>query len=237
MSRFNIPGIYVITDLTNGKFYIGSSVNIRNRFAMHFHNSRGHKILSKLPKSKIRKQLLEKVDLTLIDNKTNFRKYLIDREQFWLDTLKPFGEVGYNKARKAINTDKVSRHGKRTVVLTSPDGKNFLVTNISKFCKDNNLSKAGMHNIIKGLSLTCKGWTCKEATLSKCSDCGKATIKTKVKCNGCQHKKDYVLVSPNGEKTYIHGLRNFCADNNLSFYCVHDLVRRRIKNYKGWRLP
>lgn len=43
--------------------------------------------------------------------------------------------------------------------LISPTGKEFFVGNVSKFCRENNLSRDGIKSIIYGKSLNYKGWT------------------------------------------------------------------------------
>lgn len=80
-------GVYIITNLVNGKQYVGSSVNARDRASQHF----GKQCLAKyehLPlysdihrfgESCFRAVLLESVE----------KDRLIEREQFWYDEIQP----------------------------------------------------------------------------------------------------------------------------------------------------
>lgn len=54
--------------------------------------------------------------------------------------------------QKKIVTDKLSLEWQ----ITSPNGKSFVVKNLNKFCKENNLDQGNMsRNLVKG-------WTCKK---------------------------------------------------------------------------
>ena len=99
-------GIYKITNLVNGKIYIGSSINITNRFKSHL----------KLLKSKIHHSNhlqnafneygIDNFEFERIENVKDKNK-LLEREQYYLDTLlyaqeyikdkdSRFLELGYN---------------------------------------------------------------------------------------------------------------------------------------------
>jgi len=91
-------GIYKITNLVNGKFYIGSSVNVKNRFSTHISelNSNTHgnihlqRAWNKYGQDNFKFELIEIVE----DN-----KLLLEREQFFLDTFEP----SYNICKNASN--------------------------------------------------------------------------------------------------------------------------------------
>src|ERR1700675_1839406 len=90
-------GIYKITNIVNGKFYIGSSKKIEERWAWHkqYLNGKYH-INPKLQHSwnfhgedKFIFEIIEEVEPNEI--------LLLEKEQYYLDLLKPHErEVGYN---------------------------------------------------------------------------------------------------------------------------------------------
>lgn len=91
-----ISGIYKITNLINGKFYIGSSVDIRRRKAEHFYRFKkikGNSIL----KNAVNKYGVENFSFELLEEQyfpeyfTTKSKisYLENREQFFVDELNP----------------------------------------------------------------------------------------------------------------------------------------------------
>lgn len=84
-------GIYQIKNLINGKIYIGGATNLASRWKVH--------------KSLLNNGKHSNIHLQRAWNKENFvfsvleecdKHFLTEREQFYLDTLKPFGEIGYN---------------------------------------------------------------------------------------------------------------------------------------------
>ena len=79
-------GVYKWTNLDNGKFYVGSSVNLSIRLAQYYniniltkYRSLIHKALLKYGYSKFKLEILEYCQ----------RKDVIKREQHYIDTLKP----------------------------------------------------------------------------------------------------------------------------------------------------
>ncbi len=87
-------GIYQILCIPTGKRYIGSSVNIKRRWSVHvnrLNNSKHHSVhlqraWDKYGQTEFRFEIIEYIDLD----------YLVEREQFYLDTEQPFGKRGFN---------------------------------------------------------------------------------------------------------------------------------------------
>jgi len=81
-------GIYLITNITTGKFYIGSAVNVASRW-------QGHR--SRLRKGQHANQILQNAwnkygdaDFAFaVIERVEDRAHLLQREQFWLDMLAP----------------------------------------------------------------------------------------------------------------------------------------------------
>lgn len=88
-----VSGIYKLTNLVNQKIYVGSAQRIGRRWYSHF----------KYPQfsncTKLRNAVIkygeEAFEAEVIEVVENFDQ-LIDREQYYLDLLHPFGECGYN---------------------------------------------------------------------------------------------------------------------------------------------
>ena len=100
-------GIYKIECAKNKKCYIGSASNIKARWA-------SHKFL--LKKGKHHSIHLQRAWIKHGENAFVFSiiekspsHLLIEREQAWLDFIKPFGDNGYNIAPKAGKTEGVKR--------------------------------------------------------------------------------------------------------------------------------
>jgi group I intron endonuclease len=86
----NKSGIYLIHNLVNGKQYVGSSKNINQRLSSYYS-------LSKLLDNRYISRSIMKYGhdnfsvliLELIESNENLKKDLLNREQFYLDLLKP----------------------------------------------------------------------------------------------------------------------------------------------------
>lgn len=92
-------GIYKITCTSTEKFYIGSAVNLQTRRYDHFKTLQENK--HKNPKlqrawNKYGEDAFtfEVLELVLVP-------FLLEREQYWFDKLKPFDKKGFNIARVA----------------------------------------------------------------------------------------------------------------------------------------
>jgi group I intron endonuclease len=102
--------VYAFFNKKNGKFYIGSSSNLKNRFkhyyraatnTLEFHSKSLRNAVDEYSKDDFLFLILEKVES--LDK-------LLSREQFYLDKYKPFGERGYNtnlKAHSSINSSRL----------------------------------------------------------------------------------------------------------------------------------
>lgn len=92
----NKSGIYKILNKANGKIYIGSAVNLNKRWAKHKRYARGnyhHSITFQRAWDKYGEEAFEFIVLEIIEDVSK----LADREQIWLDWLKPYEpEIGYN---------------------------------------------------------------------------------------------------------------------------------------------
>ena len=88
-------GIYTIKTTLNKRFYIGSAKNFYHRHASH----KSLLIKGKHPSPQLQyfvnKHGIDKLYFELIEV-VNDHKNLLIREQYYLDTMKPFGMSGYN---------------------------------------------------------------------------------------------------------------------------------------------
>jgi group I intron endonuclease len=94
-------GIYMIINKVNGKFYIGSTNNLRKRKREHFWAlSRGNHVNDYLQKAynKFGEKNFEFKVLEYVNNEDD----LLEREQYYLDLLKPYIRIiGYNLCKEA----------------------------------------------------------------------------------------------------------------------------------------
>jgi predicted GIY-YIG superfamily endonuclease len=108
-SELNKSGIYKISNLVNGKFYIGSSKQIRKRWKSHRNSLRKNRhcnlhLQSAVNQYGLDKFLCEVVEEVSINklSKLEACKLLLKREQFWMDKTNCWDrKIGYNSQPKA----------------------------------------------------------------------------------------------------------------------------------------
>jgi group I intron endonuclease len=92
-------GIYRITCLTTGKFYIGSAVSLYGRYNGHMNTLRRNehhnpKLQAAFNKYGENVFIFEVIEFVLVP-------FLLEREQYWFDKLSPFDDRGFNLDRVA----------------------------------------------------------------------------------------------------------------------------------------
>ena len=93
-------GIYKITNITNGKVYVGSAVNFDTRWKEHIRELRKGTHHSSALQNAWDKYGEEKFEFSIIEECERTRKVLLGREQYWMDTLESVAK-GYNIAKTA----------------------------------------------------------------------------------------------------------------------------------------
>lgn len=95
-----MSGIYIILNQENGKYYLGSAVNLQSRWRVHKHhlkNNKHHSQHLQRAWNKYGEKRFEFIPVLKVE-----REKLLSTEQLLLDTLKPFdGERGYNVSEVA----------------------------------------------------------------------------------------------------------------------------------------
>lgn len=93
-------GIYKITNVTNGKVYVGSAVNFDTRWKEHVRELRKGIHHSSALQNAWNKYGEDNFEFSIIEECERTRKVLLGREQHWMDTLDSVAK-GYNIAKTA----------------------------------------------------------------------------------------------------------------------------------------
>lgn len=104
-------GIYKITNEKNGKFYIGSSKNIEQRFCEHKMMLGNNKHANIILQRSWNKHGQAGFTFSIVEE--CFPDKCIEREQYYLDLLQPFKSVGYNIGKSACGGDNITDHPNR----------------------------------------------------------------------------------------------------------------------------
>jgi group I intron endonuclease len=100
-------GVYVIRNKTNGKCFVGSSVNIRarlNRHRMELAAGRDRLVELQRDWNELGADAFELETLDVLEPRDvpgyDPREDLAALERLWLEKLEPFGDSGYNGPRR-----------------------------------------------------------------------------------------------------------------------------------------
>jgi group I intron endonuclease len=169
-------GIYKIINIKTGKFYLGSSNNIKKRWKIHkssLRHNRHHSIhlqraWNKYGENSFKFELVEEIT-----------ENLLEIEQNYLDKLKPY-ETGYNTSKVAGGGDMISYHPNKKKIIKKRS-ETILERNIKMTSKERKekWSKPGKLN---------PNWRGGK-TLFKCPICGrviKKHNKNQLSCAKCR---------------------------------------------------
>lgn len=90
-------GIYKIVNKTSNKIYVGSSVDVKRRWSQHISQLRSGKHQNQHLQFSWNKYGEDSFDFVIVEECPLDMDFIIEREQFWVDSLKSYdGVFGYN---------------------------------------------------------------------------------------------------------------------------------------------
>lgn len=224
----NIPktsGIYKIICTANGKIYVGSAKNLRERW-------RKHRIM------------LRKGDHHSIHLQNAWNKYgelaftfevielvmpwsRIDREQYWLDKLKPYNKKnGFNIAKNA----EISALGRSH----TPEWK----AENSKRHKGNQYAKGRKMSIEERAERSRgakRNFTDQHKANLSAAKMGHKFTAEGIEHLSLSHMKKYILTDPEGVEFEILGLVRFCKAHGLNRVNMGWVARGQQSHHRGWK--
>lgn len=134
-------GIYRIRNIHNNRIYIGSSIGIKGRFADHRCDLNKNRHSSPRLQNAWNKYGKDSFEFEIVELCKPVREILLEREQYYLDTLEPF----YN-----VNLLAVSRLGTKS----SDETKKLLKGRTNAFDGNGNIIKVSVEDYYS-LNMTC----------------------------------------------------------------------------------
>lgn len=202
-------GIYKIANKITNDFYIGSAVNLYSRLSTHKANLKNQKHPNNYLQNVFNKYGLDNLFFEIIETVKD-KNELIEREQFYIDTLNP----EYN-IRKIANSNLGLKHSRETKLKMSKANKG----NKSRLGhKNSEKHKLKMSEFMKG---------------NKYNLGHKHAEETKIKI-AKSLSKPFKLLSPHGQVIEGINLRKFCRENDLHSGNMCDIINNKLKSYKGW---
>ncbi len=210
-------GVYEIRCITTGKFYIGSSVNLRARWNRHLvvlqrgehHNYYLQQAWSKYGEKQFTFSVLE----------YSASNEVLVAEQKWIDRTRCTNrKVGFNISALACAPG--SDLGFTWEGFIDPGGTPVTISNLHGYCRQHKLDFPSMHRLAMGKSKlkSYKGWTHKNSI----------------------RQRDYIktyegFIDPAGSPVPpITNLAAFCRENDLDNTHLLAVMRGRICSYRGW---
>lgn len=111
-------GIYKITNIVNGKFYIGSTKDIDKRWYDHKRELTLNVHTNPKLQHSWNKHGEDKFIFTIVEDVEADQSKLFEREQYYLNALKPYErEIGYNICPIASGGDNITHHPDRDAFI------------------------------------------------------------------------------------------------------------------------
>lgn len=245
-------GIYIITCIPTGKFYVGSAVNLRKRWIRHqsdlelnrHNNSHLQNAWNKHTKQGFKFEILEHCN----------RDDLIAREQFYLDALQPFGKRGFNIGRKAGAASyglPVSEETRRKI-SKSNSGK-IRTPEMKEKQRAKMTGRTHTPEARAKVSKALMGHEVTEETRRKIGIAHKnqsdqtrekrrlsvirAMTPERIEAMKIEHAKNtYIVTTPTGVEIEVFGLMEICRDNGLSNGNMYEVAKGRRLHHKGWKV-
>lgn len=216
MSKNKKAGVYKITNIVNNKLYVGSSTDLIRRKWHHFkvlkegthknihlqraYNAYGH--------DNFQWEIIEFIDF--IEDKKEFKNYILSREQHWLDTLIIVNgvSIGYNINLVAGNSlgTKLSEETKRKLSLKSRNPSDETRRKLSVASKGNQIRLGSIASIETRLKMSQSnigkhfGPKHNEEARKKISEAGKGRIQSE---ETRQKRRESMIGKNKGKKLSI----------------------------------
>lgn len=219
------PGIYKITCIANGKIYVGSSCNMAQRCMVH--------------RSALRGKYHDNTHLQRAWNKYGEQSFvfevielvmpwsLLDREQYWLDKLKPFDRnKGFNKNKIADKPP--SQKGKplspehRAKISAASLGKKKSPEAIAKSVNTRKGQKRAPFSAEhkQKIGLAHKGRIQPPEAIAKRID---------------TRSQWWIVITPEGDEIKVKNLKAFCRMNGLDQRHMSQVASGKQKHHKQWK--
>lgn len=230
--------IYKVTNLLDGKVYIGlTTKTLEERIKSHL-GSKGQKgIFGKA----LQKYGIANFQAEEIDKAETFDE-LVEKELQWIFHYNSQRPNGYNI--KIIRQPKyVPRKDLNTYKIICPEGNVYETGNLGRFAKEFGLDYSDFYKVARGTRNKYKGWDVVSVN-------GIPVVKTCLKSRGAvwdnpeyrkkmqsvrKREKEYIVITPNNEKIEVYNLAEFCRLHKLDKSNLVKVARGKLGQYKGWK--
>lgn len=234
-----VSGIYQILCATNGKVYVGSGINLQDRWLNHkseLNRGKHHNIMLQRAWNKYGATSFIFSILEIVSPDK-----LVEREQYWIDAtgccdrqkgynILPNARSGLGMKMPADIVEKQrARFSKTWEGFIDPEGNPAPpITNLSAFCRDRRLSQSAMQSLAKGNAnfQSHKGWT-HQGSPPRRPYRGSPKGTNAIAWEG--------FIDPQGNPVPpITNLSAFCAEHGLEPANMRSLAYGKRQSHRGW---
>ncbi len=232
-------GVYAILCDVNGKYYVGSSINIGRRFQQHALELRMRRHISPKLRGSYNKYGATSLLAVALEYVDGSQTDLLQAEKQWIEKLdavksglniseEPCGNRGIKRSpeiRKKLSAAMLASNQingrSASFQLVSPTGQIHSGVNIANFCRKNGLlletDKNCLGKVINGDAISHKGWRT-------------------VGGRGRKQREDkpFCLIPPLNTPIRGLGIKAFCKANGLHYPNIASLLRGERKQSEGW---
>ena len=230
-----ISGVYVIRNKNNNKMYIGSSIDVRDRWRHHKSELRNNRHGNPYLQKAWRKHGEDAFECFVLEKCDD--KCMRIREEFWIEwyqsSRKPYG---YNLTAYTLQPALGRKHTPEELKAMSERGKGRKHTpETLKRMSEVNLGKKHSEESRLKMSLSKRGIPKTEEWKQKASVAAKNRSPESERNRAKSLMKRYIVTSPAGIIFDIVGLKDFCKEYGLNYPSLCMVVSGALKHYKGWK--
>ncbi len=226
ISDSTTSGIYIITCLPTGKIYVGSSINIRERWRGHKKELRSGKHKNRYLQNAWNKYGEQAFVFEVLE--VCSRNSLLEREQYWLDTRQSYKRnIGFNigmVAGAAMRGRKLSREHRAKIGAASKGNQYNLG-------RKQPPEERAMRSRVANRHFSPEH----KANISAAKMGHTFSHETIIKMRESHSKRTYIVTTPEGVELEVRSLRHFCKERGLTNVCMYRIIAGKQAQHKGWK--
>ncbi len=225
--------IYLIINKINNKCYVGQTVHT---FRVRYKKNKWWKYTTNsYLKNSVKKYGLENFEIIIL----KYGKTIKELNTFEENYIKKYNSIwpngynfvsgGENKKMHENTKRKFSNINSKTYKIKEIFTQQiYTIKNLSKFCKENNISLSCVWSMAVGQTLRAYNYCRPETTINEILECERRAYK--------RFEIERTVFSPDGKEYKFINISKFCKEHNLDSQGMSYLLRGIRLVYRGWKM-